>query len=81
MKKDYEKPELVFDSFELSQDIAAGCEFISNHVKGMCGVDTGVGILFSGELYSGACTMTPGPGFYDGVCYDVPSDMQNVFSS
>ena len=82
MKKTYNKPQILFDSFELSQAIAGSCEIISNHVRAMCGVDlrdtTGM-ILFTDKI--AACTMTPGPGQYDDVCYDAPHDEKNVFSS
>lgn len=82
MKKTYCKPELTFESFELSQSVAAGCEFISNHVKGSCALDLGIVTLFTQELFKQhVCGTTPAPGQDDSFCYDVPSDDKNVFSS
>ena len=33
MKKQYVKPELYFEDFELSANIATGCEAPTNHTK------------------------------------------------
>ena len=80
MKKAYEKPQIVFDSFELSQSIAAGCEYLSNATRGDCAVKPGPDIpsIFS---QSGICESVPAPGYEDQLCYDVPNDWENVFSS
>ncbi len=78
MKRKYVKPEIIFDSFELSQSIAAGCELISQHSQGACPVlDPEIGQTLISE---GLCQMTP-PGGNDSICYDVPMDSYNVFSS
>lgn len=77
MRKAYEKPQIIFDSFELSQSIAAGCEYFSKHEWTKCAVDTGDGdIIFS----NGDCKFTP-PNPDDYVCYHAPDDSRNVFSS
>ena len=80
MRKVYRKPHIAFESFELSQNIAAGCEDIAHATKGICGIDTGFGILFNTGVVAD-CEMGPQPGWGDDVCYDVPSDNKNVFSS
>ncbi len=81
MKKAYNKPEIVFDSFELSQNIAAGCEFISNHSKKDCSVtDPSIGMTFFTRSTYG-CVITEVPGNYDDICYDVPNPSNNVFTS
>lgn len=77
MKKEYCKPQIIFDNFVLSQDIAAGCEFISNANEDSCYVEVVMGKLFT----SSACNLFPAPGFYDRICYDAPSDDSQVFSS
>ncbi len=79
MKKQYEKPQIIFDSFELSQSIAAGCEFIANHEWAKCAVDDGLQMLFT--MDTAACESVPGPGPFDSVCYDIPNPSNNVFSS
>ena len=83
MKKIYSKPQIVFDSFELSQSIAAGCEYRSNHAYGSCALKLDVPgwegfTFFTGTV--GACMTTP-PSEYDSICYHVPTDDKNVFSS
>lgn len=83
MKKVYSKPEIVFESFSLSQNIAAGCEFISD-VKGG-GLNFGSFVLFFNDASSpctgdGRVTSEGGDGQYDKICYHVPQG-QNLFDS
>lgn len=79
MKKAYSKPHIIFDSFELSQTIAR-CEIISNVVKDVCGwydeeTDSKV-------FVAGVCDDVPPDGdIYAGICYHVPEDALNLFSS
>ena len=80
--KTYKKAEILFVSFELSQSIAAGCEAISNYAYGSCqlyvGDSTGDGLsVFTDDL---DCVITT-PEEADKVCYDVPNDNNNVYSS
>lgn len=78
MKKVYTKPEIFFDSFELSQSIAAGCELISNHAVNVCKIyDNELGLVY---LTQDSCADTP-PGDDDGLCYDVPVLDWGVYSS
>lgn len=82
MKKNYEKPEIMFDSFELSQSIAGGCELIqTNQAEKSCPInipDFGPGYTWFADLLT--CYATP-PGPNDSICYHVPSDAYNVYSS
>lgn len=77
MKKIYSKPQIVFDSFELSQSIAAGCEFISNQAWQVCPVDINIGRT----IFTAAPCQFTTPGDDDLVCYHNPADNKNVFSS
>ena len=77
MKKPYSKPELVYENFELSQSIAAGCTYISHFNKMMCSVPISETVSI---FASKACSTRPGPGDTS-ICYDVPSGEVNVFSS
>ena len=81
MKKTYERPQIVFESFELSQSIAAECLYITNAARGTCAIDTGdgIGMLFTSSV--DACEYEPGPGMHDDICYDNPGENPNVFSS
>ncbi|MCQ2354927.1 MAG: hypothetical protein MJ102_07535 [Clostridia bacterium] len=78
MKKSYQKPEIVFNNFELSESIAAGCEFISNHEYMKCALDDPA--FFSIFADVGVCRYYVADGT-DGICYHAPSDSSNVFTS
>ena len=82
MKKEYQKPEIAFSSFELSESIAAGCEFISNAAYETCAlyVSESEDIVFNRSV-NNLCAREPAPGYNDFICYDVPSESNNVFSS
>lgn len=79
-KKKYVKPQILITSFELSESIASGCEQISNAAEYMCAVvDKEAEMTYIADGVSG-CTFTP-PNPDDFVCYHIPSDNNNVFSS
>ena len=76
MKKEYKKPLIYFDSFELSQSIAAGCRLISEG-EGAPVYDPETGL----QVYaSGTCTYSP-PNIGDEPCYDVPTLDSKTFTS
>lgn len=80
MKKKYESPKIIFESFKLSSSIAAGCEILStNAASFVCPVvDPEIGMsIFTTES---SCDLTS-PGYLDKICYDVPLENYNVFSS
>ena len=80
MKKAYSKPQILFDSFELSQSIALGCEMISNQSKGSCTVTDP--ILDLVYITDNACQgHYTEPGIEDRLCYYAPDDAYNVYSS
>lgn len=79
MKKEYKKPELLFDSFELSTSIAAGCaNKVDTFARGSCGIAYGPVVLFLKSM-TAVCTMGIEDG--DGYCYHNPDDTRNMFSS
>ena len=79
MKTGYEKPQIQFTSFELSQSISAGCELISNQSKGTCAV--AIPEWGNMTLYvDGSCDMTTAT-MEDTFCYHAPGDNNNVYSS
>lgn len=81
MKKEYRAPDLYYESFQLAQNISAGCEGIANFEDHGCSIhvtDEGVDITIYAQR--GVCTYT-GPGYEDLVCYHAPSEMNNAFSS
>ena len=82
MKKTYTKPEISFESFLMSSNIAANCEEkTSLPSQGMCGfpIDRTQYILFSSSATG--CNLTKVPSQYDGLCYHVPSEDYNLFNS
>lgn len=81
MKKTYVKPQIAYESFQLSTSIAAGCALLStNMARYFCEVtdpDSGF-TIFADANY--ACDTVP-VGGNDSVCYDVPVENWNVLSS
>lgn len=77
MKKTYNKPEAIFDSFELTTSIASTCELLSNATQGICSVtDEVTGTTWYAD---GACNYIVQGN--DGLCYHAPTDSSNVYSS
>lgn len=79
MKKTYEAPEILFESFSLSTSISAGCEFKNGLLtEGECGYQTRGGVIFV-EGVNG-CKYTE-PDTNDSLCYHVPNEYANIFNS
>ena len=88
MKKRYSKPDILFESFSLCQNIAAGCEIKpKNPILLMTGVlGDRDGFAFND---SSSCdvdvTVAGGDGDYNGVCYHTfnqnVENPVNVFAS
>ena len=84
MKKKYEKPDILFESFALSQSISAGCEMIGgNQAQYVCPVWVKTP-GFDDDRYTifgdGTCDSKP-VGGNDSICYHVPIADNNVFNS
>ncbi len=80
MRKKYVKPEAIFESFELSASIAAGCSPSgkAQFVHGDCAFKIGGSMLFTAEVQSCVDKITDG-GQY---CYHVPEGAATkIFSS
>ena len=82
MKKTYVKPNAIFESFELSANIAGDCEFTTNHQLSVCPYEIK---SLGGNVFIDATTscydITAPDGQYNGVCYQVPSTANNLFTS
>ncbi len=80
MKRTYIKPDICFDSFEMSTSMAAGCEMIgSNQDAYACPVlipAWGISVFMA----LGICDTHP-PENMDTICYHVPTADNNVFNS
>lgn len=79
MKKAYSKPDVLFDSFSMVESIAS-CDIQSNFQKGTCGVVMTEAITLFSEGVQ-ACNWYFEDQQYDGLCYHVPHESYNVFSS
>ena len=85
MKKTYTKPEIFFESFSLSTNIASNCEHpFTLASKGVCGIPDENDLpmdIFDPSL-GGSCQVQGGSGaMYDGFCYHVPTENDNLFNS
>lgn len=88
MKKVYSKPEVMFEDFTMSTNIATGCErTVGNHSKGSCAVvGTGNVAVFTNTMIN-ICDYTPTEvggnkdDEWDGFCYHVPTEYNNLFNS
>ena len=82
MKKNYEKPIFLFHDFEVSHNISAGCELISNHAENVCAIYTKEPGWEDVSVFAieGGC-MTPPANGDDKPCYHIPSETYNVFTS
>lgn len=88
MKKAYTKPQIMFEDFSLSTSIALGCEFESenNAVKGTCGYfDEGLQDIVFVDSNTGCTFEAPvddkNNPHYNGICYDIPDENYNLFTS
>ena len=61
MKKEYKKPELLFESFELSSSIAGTCGYAIDHDESTC--------YLSDLTFTKACTYQPVDGDPEKACY------------
>lgn len=82
MKKTYSKPEIMFENFAVSTNIASGCGILTNYAKDQCGYEytDEWGDKYNIFLIQGACTTTQPEGF-DGICYHVAADTSSLFTS
>lgn len=86
MKKNYNAPSVLFESFVVSNNIASNCEsIVDNPTRGNCAVVSSGGIrIFDSSV--NACVYTPDtfggtPDTWDGFCYHVPTEYNNLFNS
>lgn len=81
MKKEYQKPELYYESFQLAQSIASNCEGIANFAENACSVTLeGPGYQLTLFHDDTICNDSP-PNPDNFVCYHAPAENMNVFSS
>lgn len=82
MKKRYSKPEIMFESFTTSTNIAAGCENIFGlYSRGVCGIPTNVPGMTIFNEGSGCTVQGNDESVHNGLCYHVPTAGDNLFNS
>lgn len=87
MKKTYKKPEISFESFLMSTNIAGNCEgpAVGNPSRGSCGIPgSAPGMnLFSADVGSGVngCQVFTKDYPNDSFCYHNPTEYNNLFNS
>ena len=82
MKKLYSKPEIMFENFSMSVNVAAGCEVITKlQGENACGYkpDRWIGGALFNKPENGCETAPTAP--YDSICYDTPNQVYNLFTS
>lgn len=85
-KKPYQKPEIVYEDFSLSTNIAGTCDVItSTPNSGNCAYPMDTGAFGIQNVFVGTvedCDVTPQSGDeYNGICYHVPYDTSDLFNS
>lgn len=80
MKKTYISPQIMFDSFELTDNIASGCAFLNSNIQPyVCPVlEKEWGYTIFSDLT--ICDSTP-TGGNDSICYHIPVADSNVYTS
>lgn len=91
MKRKYIKPEIMFEDFSLSTNIAGTCQIkVETMTYGTCGIESsGLGMVFLDNILgcSGFSVSDTDPsesvfeGEFDSLCYHVPSNAQSLFNS
>ena len=89
MKKLYSAPDILFESFTMSTNIAGQCEGepVNNPTQGTCAVLGTGGIAIFNDTVGAVCVFKPtdlGAGKddeWDGLCYYNPTDYNNLFNS
>ena len=82
MKKAYSKPEIMFDDFSLSANIASVCEEkVGSPTEYTCGLKYGMSTIFTQDSTGCKTKVDDGSGKYNGLCYHIPSEDYNVFNS
>ena len=79
MKKMYEKPIVIIEDFTLCENVAAGCELKSNHAKDSCAYEDYGWMTFTSSI--SACEDVQIDQEDEKLCYHVPTEAYNIFTS
>ena len=82
MKKQYSKPDIMYEDFTPSTSIAAGCKHEAEAALYVCGVEYPPFVLFvTGTVEACDTDVEDVPGPFNGICYDNPTPDNNLFTS
>jgi hypothetical protein len=82
MRKTYTKPQIMFENFTLSTNIAGPCEHVTKLPSALqCPYeDPELEVNVFVERANG-CSYTVASGEHNGICYHIPSENYNLFGS
>ena len=85
MKKAYSTPDIFFDSFALSENIASvntNCAHnVTTQYSNICGLWYGETIVFTIAATGCEYPIQDGSPYFDGLCYHIPTDDNRLFNS
>lgn len=82
MHKTYSKPDILFENFSLSTNIAgAGCIVSVAATPGSCALDLDGVNVFVAEVFDCHLKVTDGSKEFNYLCYHVPTGDNNLFTS
>jgi len=82
MKKAYMKPDIAFENFSLSSNIAAVCAVGTNFGEEQCGYKfTPSMSIFLTDVDACGVEIVDGSDQYNGICYHNPSDVKRLFNA
>ena len=81
MKKPYNKPDVVFESFSLNTSVAANCALEANFSMGACGFEFTDTMTIFIDYTQGCTTIDTNNKYGDLVCYHNPADWNRLFNS
>lgn len=85
MKKTYSKPVIIIENFSLSTNLAADCEKPFTLAEQFaCGIpdESGTGLMIFDTSIASTCGVDGmGNEVYDGFCYHIPSESNELFNS
>ena len=82
MKKNYSKPDILFESFSLCSSIAAGCARpIRTQAEMQCALMAGNRAIFTDAVNACMFKVMDGSAQFDGICYHIPTEYTNLFNS
>ncbi len=86
MKKVYTAPDVFYEDFSITTNIASACEVETNSAKWVCGYEYDPTLtIFTSSIAN--CTEDGGvvgegsDASWNGLCYHVPFDDYNLFNS